>query len=364
MKKSQTKKKGIMNMNFEFGGVSLVEKALFAKHLAVMLKSGITITEALTISADSAKGKMSQILEQVGESVASGNTLSDSFARFPKVFDGLFINTTRAGESSGTLVESLENISTQLEKEKELSSKIKGAMVYPMVVLIAAFLLGLALAFFVLPKITPLFEGLKVDLPFTTVWLIKFSHFIQNNGLSFFLSIIGATALLVWLARQKFSRPFTHMLLIKIPIIKNIVLNANISRFARTLATLLRSGVRIDESLDIVKGTVGNFYYRKALERVSRNIRTGSRLSNNLELAPELFPILVTKMVNVGEQSGKFEETLTYLAEFYEDEVDTATKNLSTAIEPALLIFIGLVVAFLALSIITPIYNITGNIQR
>jgi type II secretory pathway component PulF len=364
MKKTQKKKKGIMNMNFEFGGVSLIEKALFAKHLSVMLKSGISITEAIDISAGSTKGKMARTLSSVGESVAAGNSLSDSFARFPKVFDGLFVNTTKAGESSGTLVESLENISVQLEKEKELTSKIKGAMVYPVVVLIAAFLLGMALAFLVLPKITPLFEGLKVDLPFTTDMLIKFSHFIQNHGISFFISIIVFLVAIIWTSRQKFLKPFTHLLLIKTPVIKNIVLNANIARFARTLATLLRSGVRIDESLDIVKGTVGNYYYRRALDRVSRNIRTGSKLSDNLALAPELFPVLVTKMVNVGEQSGKFEETLNYLAEFYEDEVDVATKNLSTAIEPVLLIFIGLVVAFLALSIITPIYNITGNVQR
>jgi type IV pilus assembly protein PilC len=363
MKKTEQKKRESL-FNIQLGRVSLVDKALLAKHLSVMLKSGLSLSEALTIAASSARSKLRRILVGVGKSVESGNSLSQSFARYPKVFSGLFVNATKAGEVSGTLVENLENIATELEKEKEMSSKIIGAMVYPSVVLVAAFVLGMILSFVVLPKITPLFEGLRVDLPFTTRWLISFSHFIQGYGLIFFVGIIASITLLLWLIRQKFSRPVTHKLLLTVPIIKSVSRNANLARFTRTLGMLLKSGIRIDEALMITRDTTANYYYNRAIANVARNIRTGSRLSDNLAHNSDYFPILVTKMIEVGEQSGRFEETLFYLSDFYESKVDSATKALSTAIEPLLLIFIGLTVGFLALSIIAPIYDITGNINR
>lgn len=356
------RKKSIFDI--QFGRVSLVDKALFAKHLSVMLSSGISLGEALLIASTSARGKLRTVLTQVRESVESGQTLADSFARHPKVFSGLFVNATRAGELSGTLSDNLSNIAKELEKEKELRSKIVSSMVYPIVVLVAAFVLGMVLSFVVLPKITPLFEGLRVELPVTTRALISFSHFIQNNGVMFFISIVAAIGLFLWFIKQKFSHPFTHKIILKIPIIKSVTRNASLARFCRTLAMLLASGVRIDEALEITKGTTSNYYYRNILEAVTKRIRTGTKLADNLSLYKDFFPPLLTRMVQVGEESGKFEETLFYLADFYEGEVDTATKTLSTAIEPVLLIGIGLVVGFLALSIITPIYDITGNIQR
>lgn len=357
-------KKNILDLDISFGRVSLVQKALFAKHLSVALKAGLPIIESLEIARDSTTGKLKKTLSKVLEAVKSGSSVSKAFNRYPKVFSGLFIGVTSAGEASGTLVENLENISIQLEKEKDLLSKIKGAMLYPIVVLGAAFILGLTMAFLVLPKITPLFEGLKMNLPFTTRALIWFSNFIQNNGLIFFISIVFFVVFLIWLVRQKFSRPITHYLLLKSPVVKKISRNTNIARFCRTLGTLLKSGLTIDQSLEITKNTVGNYYYKKVLEQIVPRIGKGGKLSENLDQFSNLFPIIVTKMIKVGEESGSLEEALFYLADFYEVEVNNATKSLSTIIEPVLLIIIGLVVAFLALSIITPIYEITGNIKR
>ncbi len=356
--------KSLLEGEISIGSVNLTQKAIFAKHLAMMLKSGLPITEALSIAQDSARGKLKKIIGEILKSVQAGQSLSKSFGLYPKVFSGLFINATYAGETSGTLVENFENIAEQLEKEKELVSKIKGAMLYPVVVLIAAFVLGLVLAFLVLPKITPLFEGLKIDLPITTRALIWFSHFIQANGLYFFLGIVAFVVFFLWLIKQKFSKPITHRILINVPIIKNITRNTILARFSRTLGMLLKSGVNIDEALEITKSTIGNYYYERALDRVSQNVQKGTKLSDNLAQFEGLFPVMLTRMIKVGEESGKFEETLFYLANFYEVEVDTATKTLSTAIEPMLLIFIGLVVGFLALSIITPIYDVTSGIKK
>ncbi|MFC1595125.1 type II secretion system F family protein [Patescibacteria group bacterium] len=367
MAKKKTKKssKDInFDMNISVGRVTLTQKALFAKHISVMLKSGLAITEALSIARDSAKGKLRSVINDILQSVESGNSLSDSFNRHPKVFSDLFVTATYAGESSGTLVENLENVASELESEKELSSKIKSAMLYPTVVMVAAFVLGMVLSFVVLPKIIPLFEGLKADLPATTRGLIWFSHFIQDHSVSLPIGIIATVVFLLWLLRQRFIKPVTHKILLTTPIIKKVSRASNLARFCRTLGTLLKSGLTIDESLDITKKTLGNYYYRKAIEGLSKNVARGSKLSDSLESNPELFPLLVTRMIKVGEESGKFEETLFYLAHFYEVEVDTSTKTMATAIEPVLLIAIGLTVGFLALSIITPIYEITGNVKR
>ena len=352
------------DFSLPFGRVSLVQKALFAKHLAVMLRSGLPINEAFTIIIDSNKGRFKNVLKKILISVQNGNTLSSSFERFPAVFGGLFVNTTRAGESSGTLEENLENLAVQLEKEKELQAKITGAMVYPAFVMFAAFIMGMGMSFFVLPKITPLFEGLKVNLPWTTRVLISFSHFVQNSGVPLFFGIVLGIVFLIWLNRQKFVKPVTHFVLLYFPVIKNISRNANLARFCRMLGMLLRSGLNIDEALGITADTLGNYYYRTALTKVSRRIGKGNKLSTNLNEYAKYFPPMVVSMVRVGEESGKLEETLLYLADFYDLEVDGATKALATAIEPILLLFIGGVVMVLALSIITPIYSITSGISR
>ncbi len=357
-------KKRLLNFSIFAGRVPLGQRALFAKHLAVMLRAGIPLVETLEISRTSAQGNLKKIIGGILSSVKAGHPLSSSFADYPNVFSNLFVNVTRAGERSGTLVENLENIAGELKKEKELVSKIKGALLYPVVVLSAAFVLGIVLAFVVLPKITPLFEGLKMELPFTTRVLIGLSHLLQNYGVYIFPGIIISVFFVLWLARRKFARPVTHWLLLRVPVVSRITKNANFSRFTRTLGMLLKSGVSIDEALDITRMTMGNYYFREALDRVGKRVATGVRLAEALNESGGLFPLLLTKMVGVGEESGRFEETLFYLGDFYEGEVDTATKALSTAIEPVLLILIGAAVGFLALSIITPIYNITGGIRR
>ncbi len=352
------------NFNISFGGTGLADKALLAKYLAVMQQSGLTITESLGIIEDAAKGRMKKIIGDVKKSVESGNTLSESLGRYPKVFSGIFKSSVYAGENSGTLAENLQYLSEQLQKERELTSKVKGAMLYPVVVLIAAFGLGLAMAFLVLPKIIPLFEGLKTNLPITTRALIAFTHFVSTNTASLFGGIVVGVILLAVVLRAKFSRPTTNWLLLKTPVIKGIVQNTNLARFSRTLGTLLKSGLNIDEALQITADTVGNYYYQKSLKEVGARVNKGSRLADSMEDYLKLYPKMVVRMITVGEQSGNLEGTLLYLADFYEVEVDNSTKNLSTAIEPILLLVVGLIVGFLALSIITPIYNITGNIHR
>jgi type IV pilus assembly protein PilC len=363
-RKKIKEKKSLFGSDIAIGGINLTQKAVFAKHLAVMLKSGLNVVEALKISTSSVKGKFRKIVIQVLKSVQAGHRLSSALARYPKVFSGLFVGATYAGESSGTLDKSLENIADQLKKEQELMSKVKGAMLYPVVILIAAFILGMAMTFFILPKITPMFEGMGTDLPATTRGLMWFSALVQEHGVALFIGTVVGITFLVWLAKQKFSKPVVHLLILKAPIIKNISRNSNLARFCLTLGILLKSGLHIDEALKISSKTLNNFYYKKALIKVNERVNKGTALSKNLDRYKKLFPPMMTKMVMVGERSGKLEETLLYLSEFYQIEVDNDTKSLSTIIEPLLLMSIGLVVGFLALSIITPIYNITGTVSK
>jgi len=364
MPKDTSQPKDLSKFNISFGGTGLTDKAILAKHLSVMQKAGLTIVESLTIAQETSRGRMKKIIAGVRKSVESGNSLAESLARYKKVFSGIFVSSVYAGESSGTLADNLRNLSEQLEKERDLSSKIKGAMLYPLVILVASLGLGMAMSFLVLPKIIPLFEGLKTQLPPTTRALIAFAHFVQNHGTALFFGVIAGVILLAWLIKQKFSHPVTHWLILHTPIVKKISLHSNLARFSRTLSTLLKSGLNIDEALDVTRDTVGNYYFQKSLEEISSRVRKGTALAKSLIDFNKLYPVMATRMIKVGEEAGNLEDTLLYLADFYEKEVDNSTKSLSTAIEPVLLMFIGLVVGFLALSIITPIYNITGNIKR
>lgn len=358
------KKQNILSIDISLGGVGPAHIAILAKQLAVMLRAGLTLQESLLIARDSSRGKLKSCIDAVSSSISAGQKLSHAMSEYPRIFSPLFINAVRAGETSGTLVENFEQLAVQLQKEKELASKIKGAMIYPVVVLIAALLLGAGLAFFVLPQITPLFERLNVDLPITTKVIIWISKQIQTNGTAIaigsFLGIFGFALLI----RQRFMRPITHGILLRMPVISSLTRNANLARFCRTLGTLLGSGLNIDEALLILQDTMGNYYYRNAVRSAARLTTQGTKLSRNLQDHEWIFPKLVIRMIGVGEESGKLQEALLFLADYYEDELDTSTKSLSIAIEPLLLIFIGLAVGFLALSIITPIYEITGNVKR
>ncbi len=364
MKKQGGAKKSFLNINLDIVPATKVELVIFAKHLSLMLKSGLAITQALKVLYQSSQGKFHDLVGEIYNAVKAGRSLAETLKRYPKIFGSFFIGAIYAGESSGTLDRSLANVADQLKKEKELADKIKGALMYPVIILITGFGMSLFLAFYILPKITPLFVGMKMELPWTTRALIAFSHLVENYGTVMLVAIILGVGCLVWLARQKFSQPFFHKILISLPVVKDIVRHANLARFARTLGTLLASGLNIVEALTITANTATNYYYHQALLAAGKTTNKGNRLSDGLAKFRDLFPDMAIRMIAVGEESGKLEETLFYLADFYETEVDNSTKNLSTLVEPILLVLIGLGVGFLALSIITPIYSITGNVSR
>lgn len=361
--KQKAKVQNVLNSEVIIGGVSDIDILLFSKHLSITLKSGLTLIEGLEILTDQAKGRMKKVLEDILDTVKSGEAFHTALEKYPKYFSPIFVNMVRSGEVAGTLDESLHRISIQLNKANSLRKKIRAAMIYPIMVFIAVFGLGMSVAIFVLPKILPLFKTLDIELPLTTRMLIKIAEVFEAHGfligIGLFVSFFG----LMWFLKLNAIKPFTHRVILKLPIIKTIVTNINLERFTRIFGTLLDSGLTIDHSLRITAEATENRVYRKAILSLIPQVEAGNTLEMSISKYPKLFPIITTRMIGVGEGTGNLDSTLTYLAGFYEDLVDEATKNLSTIIEPVLLIIIGIVVGTVAISILGPIYQITGNIR-
>ena len=347
-----------------FNRVSLKEKEVFFRNLSLMLKSGLGISEILDILSRQSKSRMRDIILEIAKSINSGKSLSSSFSDFSDVFSEFMINAVRAGEESGNLENSLERVAEQVARDRELISKIRSALAYPIIVISLSLVVGLGIAFVILPKITPIFKGLKVDLPITTRALIAFSGFIENHGLLFFLFILFFFSFSFWIFKRKFIKPFSHLLILNIPIIGKIIKFKNLSQFSSMLSLLVRSGISFNESLGICSRTSNNYYYQNILNNSRQKVAQGERLSDYLLNYPHYFPEIAVSMIRVGEKSGTLEEELSNISEIYKKEADNMIKVLSATIEPILLIVIGLFVGILAVSVIAPIYKITGNIYR
>lgn len=344
------------------GGISFKDKIVFSRNLSVMIKAGMTLDQSLNIlSEQTTNPGLGKIIAKVNEDIKGGKTFSESLAVYPRVFSELYVNIVAASERGGTLSQSLEHLSLQLSQQYDLRAKIRGALFYPVLVVTATLVTGVLLSIFVLPKITRLFVSFKAELPLTTRILISFSELITNSGLIVILIVVLIVAAVLFFTRSRFFRPVWHRLLLSLPIVGTMSRYFNLALFTRTLGTLSVSGVAISEALEITGNTLRNVKYRAVIEEVVPLQKTGETLGNLLMQHPSLFPPIVHRMIAVGEESGNLEEVLNFLAEFYENEIDYISKNLSTILEPLLLIVIGVIVGVIALAIITPIYQITGS---
>lgn len=356
--------KNLLNTDLSFGHVSLIQKMLFARHLAVMLKSGIAISDALRLIYGSSQGRFKEIIAEIYTSVKSGASLANALAHYPHVFSGFFHGSVLAGEASGNLSTNLENIAKQLKKDKELLDKIKAALFYPVIVLAASAVITVFIAFYILPKVTPLLSGLRVQLPWTTKLLIYIASVAQSYGFYLLISLVAIIILLFLAMRQRWAEAWFGACSLNMPLVGKLIHYVNLSRFSLNLGILLKSGLAITDALKLTADSLTNYHYREVINSVNKAVNKGTKLATALNNYPDYFPDIAVRMIKVGEESGHLEESLFYIAEFYETELDGATKNLTVAIEPALLIIIGLVVGFLAIAIITPIYSITGSISR
>jgi type IV pilus assembly protein PilC len=347
-----------------FYSIPLKEKMMMVRNLSVMIASGLPLSRAIRGIALQAKNKkLIKILNDIQENIQSGANFSDSLVKYPGVFGDLFVNMIRVGESSGNLEETLQILANQLEKEHELISKVRGAFVYPSVIVVAMIGIGVIMMIYVVPQITGVFADLNAELPATTQFIIATSDFLRNHyiislALVIFL-VLGLKVLTMFQAGKK----IINFIMINAPLMKNIIIKVNCARFARIYSSLLKSGVPITETLRILSRTLTNYYYQKALIRAVENIQKGVNLSKIIYKENKIFPLLVPQMIEIGEETGKTETVLMKLAEFYEGEVDQISKNLSSIIEPVLMLIIGGAVGFFAISMLQPMYSVMASLK-
>lgn len=347
-----------------FLSVPLKEKMVFARNLSIMVASGLTVSKAINnLSQQTNNKSFRKILSSIFEEVQSGKTLSEGLAEYPNIFGDLFINMVKVGEAAGNLDEVLKIVAVQLEKENDLKGKVKGAMIYPAVILSVMFIIGIIMLTFVLPKLLAVFKDMNATLPPMTQFIVNLSDLMKNNGLATIVFFVVLVIFLQYFLRQPAGKKTISWISIRFPVFSPLVKQVNCARFARIYSSLLRSGVSSVEALRIISRTLTNYSYQKVLLESVDQIQKGLSLSKILAGHEDIFPILVSQIVEVGEETGKTEVVLLQLAEFYEEEVDQITKNMSAIIEPLLMVVIGAAVGFFAVAMLMPMYSMLDNIK-
>lgn len=356
------RKKSVFKM--ELGGVPMIQKILFTRHLSVMLDAGLSLARALRVLCQQAGKKyFGQVLRDIQKRVEEGASFADALKTYPRVFPRMFTSMVKLGESSGNLSRVLNELSIQLQKTYDLTRKIKGAMYYPIVILLTMTGIGIMMIVYVLPKLIDVFENLGADLPLLTRLLISTSKFLTKNWLYFLVGSIILIILLILAFRTEKGKTGMSSFGLKIPKIGGIIRKINLARFCRTFSSLLRSGIPIVDSLKIVADTLGNMKYRQAVLAASEEIKKGTGISQAFQPYDNIFIPIVLQIMAVGEETGKLDDVLSKLAEFYENEVDQEMANISSVIEPILMLVLGGGVGLLAVSIISPIYSLSGQIK-
>lgn len=356
--KSEKKKVG------GFGGVKKTDLAVVCRQFSTMIDAGVNLVRCLSVLGDQAVNpKLKAILNDVRTEVEGGQTLTRSLEKYPTVFDRLFVGLVNAGEVGGALEESLQRLSQFLEKDVELRRKVKSAMTYPVMILAFAVIVVLGLMAFVLPKFMVLFDDLGIDqLPAPTAMLKASSGFLMTKWYWMIAFVIIFVVALRLFGKTKIGRRIIDRIKLKAPVFGALNHKVALARFSRTLATLLSSGVGILQAMETVAGTVSNDIISDAILSARASIREGERIGDPLARS-KLFPPMVVQMISIGEESGSLDPMLSKVADFYEDEVDAALSSLTSAIEPVLIVTLGVVVGFIVIALFLPLVAVIQNLS-
>lgn len=342
-------------------GVPTMEKVVFTRQFATMVSSGLPITQALKILQTQARDeRMRQCLKDIVTDIDGGSNLHDALSHHPSIFSRLYLSLVRAGEASGNLDEILNRLADSMQADAEFKGKIKGAMIYPALIVILMFGVLILMMVFVIPKLTTVYEEFGVELPITTKMIMAGSTALTK----FWWAFIVLTAFAVFIY-QRFSktqggRERLDNIKAKLPVFGKLIKNIQVANFTRTLAMLTASGIPILEGLDIAKATLSNIHLEKGVEEVAKKVEKGKSLAEPLRENP-IFPPILAEMVAVGEQTGKVEEVLGKVADYFSSETERTTENLASALEPIIMIALGVVVGFLVISLVLPIYTLTSQ---
>jgi type IV pilus assembly protein PilC len=347
---------------FMSGSISISEKANFCRFLATMLRAGLPLPEAIDIIREESKNrKLKKILMDVSFEVRKGKTISSVLSKYKKDFDPVFLTMVKAGEESGTMDKSFDYLSKQLIMTYELIQKVKGAMMYPIVILCAMVAMLVVMLVFVLPKLAQVFLDLNVPLPPTTKFVMGVGIFIGKYTTEVIIGVFALGILCFMLFTIQKTRDAIFDFFMKLPAIKGIVIQIDIARFSRTLSTLLTSGVPIMTCLEVCANILRQPALRKQAKLFGAGVAQGKQLSEMLMVGKQVFPPTVTQTIKAGEKSGSLEEVLEEMAEFYEREVDFNLKRVTSLIEPLLMLVIGIAVGAMVIIMITPIYSLVGG---
>lgn len=339
------------------------DKINFARNLGSMISAGLSMSRALNVMERQAKSKeLKKILVSLQNDISGGKTLSQAMSQFKDVFSSLFISMVAAGEQSGTLSESLRIVGLQMDKSYALQRRVRGAMMYPSIVMLAMVLVAILMLTYIVPTLMKTFTELKLDLPATTKFILFISTSLREHGLIVLLALVVIVAGLVAWSKKMSGKKVIHYAILKIPLIGNLIKEMNSARTARTLSSLLNSGVDVVESVKITTDVIQNIYYKDILEKAGKAIEKGDPISKIFTENEKFYPLFLGEMMSVGEETGKIGEMLLGVAVFYEDDVDQKTKDMSTVIEPFLMVFIGAAVGFFALAMISPMYSLVNVI--
>ena len=360
----EKKEKSWRNIFSFFSSVSSKEKIFFTRNLAVMLSAGLSLSRALnTLSFQTKNKKFKEIILKIKDEIEKGKSFSETLGLFKDVFSEFYQSIVMVGEESGTLVDSLQMIAKQLERENELKSRITGALIYPAVIILAMVGIAILMLVVVIPKLAETFFELGVSLPLSTRIVISLGLFLQKNIFILIPFFIFLFLFLRLFLRTKSGKRFFSFFSLRIPILSNVFKTAIYASLLRNVSTLISAGVALPRALEITAQTLGNLYYRESFLECKEKIKKGEKLSDALKGFPRLYPPLLVEMVAVGEETGESSSILLKLASFYEKEVLRFTKNLTSIIEPVLILVIGVAIGFFAFSVIQPIYSLVNAIQ-
>ena len=347
-----------------FVSFSVKDQVLFAKRLAFLIQAGVSIHESITIIRNQTKSKgMRKIFDSITSDVAAGQFLSKSLERYKKLFGEFTVNIIRVGENAGVLPENLAYLAEELSKKQALQRKIRGALIYPIFITFATFGVTGMLVIFIFPKIMPIFISLNVALPFTTRMLLGLSTFLSHWGfLTIFLLIVAA--IIFEITRRAYTplRYAVDWLILHLPIAGSIARSYNCANFCRTVGLNIKSGITLSEALFITAEVTKNSLYKEAYHDFAEHVLKGEKISTTMITYPKIFPDMLPHMILIGETTGSLSRTLGYLSDLHETEVEESTKNLSNSIEPILLMVMGILVGIIAVSVISPIYEVTKYI--
>jgi type IV pilus assembly protein PilC len=353
----------VEKINYAISRVKEDELVMMTRNLGSMLIAGLPLSRALSVIERQSKNpRLKGIMLDVIERINKGEPFADALGKYPKEFNDLYVAMVRAGAESGGMAATLQTLSVQMERSSSLRKKIKGAMIYPAIVITILVIIGILMMIYVMPSITSTFESLGTELPATTKFLMATSKFMSNNIILTIGGLVGSVVGAGMFLRTPVGKRTTSWLFPRLPVIGKMAKETNAARTARTLSSLLASGVDVLRALQITGEVVQNYYYRQIIAEAAKRVEKGEPLSSIFMERDDLYPVLVGEMILVGEETGNISKMLEQLATFYETEVEQKTKDLSTIIEPLLMVVIGGTVGFFALAMIAPIYSIGDSI--